>query len=83
MRAESEVLKKVRELKLEIIKVLLSKCNEEQQMTFKRMYAHQQLQSPIDEVVNKMPEDKLDRAMVQCERTVKKNVSKYNIEKFL
>jgi hypothetical protein len=57
----------------EILKDLLSKCTEPQQMIFKRMYSHKNLELPINEVVDKMPDDKLDWAISQCEKTIEKN----------
>lgn len=51
----------------------LATCTEAQQFMFKRMYSHKDLTKNIDEVVDDMPEDSLDRAMQQVERTVNKN----------
>lgn len=59
-----------------ILKQLLSQCTEDQQMMFKRMYSHKNLELPIDEVVDNMEDDKIDWAITQCERTVEKNLSK-------
>lgn len=53
----------------------LKKCNESQQLKFKRMYADGNLNLNIDEVVDRMSEDKLDWAMQQVERTLKKVVA--------
>lgn len=50
----------------------LAKCNEAQQFLFKRMYAAGKLELTIDEVVDRMPEDRLDLAMQQVERTFSK-----------
>ena len=50
----------------------LAQCTEGQQFLFKRMYAHGNLELPIDEVVDKMDEDKLNRAMEQVEATLRK-----------
>lgn len=50
----------------------LSKCSEKQQQMFKRMYAHNKPELTIDEVVDQMPETKLDMAMQQVERTLNK-----------
>lgn len=55
------------------IKQLLAQCNEEQQMIFKRMYSHRNLDLPIDAVVDNMPVEKLDWALSQCECTIDKN----------
>lgn len=48
-------------------------CTEAQQYMFKRMYAHKNLELSIDQVVDQMDEDKLDRAMVQVDRTLNPN----------
>ena len=59
----------------EMLKNLLSKCTDGQQLMFKRMYCHENLESPINEVVDQMVDDKIDWAMTQVERTVEKNRS--------
>lgn len=56
-----------------ILKKLLTECTEGQQLVFKRMYSHNRLELPINEVVDKMDPDKIDRAISQCEKTVEKN----------
>jgi hypothetical protein len=56
-----------------ILKDLLSQCTEGQQFIFKRMYSSKNLTLPINEVVDQMPDDKLDWAITQCEQTVNKN----------
>jgi len=62
----------------------LSKCTEAQQLIFKRMYipwaleiinenrrlTEEELAMPINDLVDKMPEDKLDWAMQQVQRTL-------------
>ena len=55
------------------IKAGLAECSPEQQLLFKRMYANGNLELPIDEVVDDMPEARLDWAMQQVENTIKKN----------
>lgn len=50
----------------------LEKCNEDHLMLFKRIYSHTNLDAPINSVVDSMPEEKLDWAMQQVERTLKK-----------
>ena len=52
-----------------LIKGLLS-LPEENQLFFKRMYSHTDLEKNIIDVINDMPEDKLDWAMQQVERTI-------------
>jgi len=51
----------------------LAQCTEAQQMLFKRMYSHKNLEASINDVVDAMPEDKLDWAMQQVERSLTKN----------
>jgi hypothetical protein len=55
------------------LKVLIARCTEPQQLLFKRMYSHKNLDLPINEVIDNMPDEKLDWAVSQCERTVNKN----------
>jgi hypothetical protein len=57
------------------LKLGLSQCTEQQQMLFKRMYSHKDLEKPIDDVVDAMPDDKLDWAMQQVERTLERAAS--------
>ena len=57
----------------DMLKELLAQCSEDQQFIFKRMYSHKNLELPINEVVDQIDEDKIDCAISQCERTVKKN----------
>lgn len=52
------------------LKKMLAKCTEPQQLLFKRMYSHSDLTLDINSVVDNMPEDKLDWAMQQCQRTL-------------
>lgn len=54
------------------IKDGLKRCTESQQFLFKRMYSPKNLELPIDEVVDKMPIEKLDWALTQIESTNKK-----------
>ena len=57
----------------QILKDLLSQCRKDQQMLFKRMYSHENLELPINDVVDQMDEEKMDWAVSQVERTVEKN----------
>ncbi len=59
----------------DILKNLLSQCTEPQQFMFKRMYCHKNLDLPINEAVDQMPEDKINWAITQCEKTVEKNLA--------
>lgn len=56
-----------------ILKDLLSQCTDGQQLMFKRMYCHKNLDLPINEAVDQMSDDKIDWAITQVERTVEKN----------
>jgi hypothetical protein len=60
----------------EILKELLAQCTEPQQLMFKRMYCHKNLDLPINEAVDQIAEDKIDWAITQCESTVLKNKQK-------
>ena len=50
----------------------LAQLPEDNQMLFKRMYSHKNLETNINDVVDKMPEDKLDWAMQQVDRSLAK-----------
>ncbi len=52
------------------IKNGLSKLPESNQLMFKRMYNKGNLNTDINEVVDNMPEEKLDWALQQVERTL-------------
>ena len=54
----------------------LSLCTEPQQLIFKRMYSHEDLEKAINDVVNDMEPEKLETAMRQVRRTVTKNKEK-------
>lgn len=54
----------------------LAQCTVDQRQVFKLMYSHKDLTLPIEKVVDNMNEDKIERAMDQVERTVKKNKEK-------
>ena len=72
--------------KRDALKTDLQKCTPKQQEIFKRMYAHwaedvartrtppndEMLSIPIDEVVDNMPEGRLDWAMQQVNRSMEK-----------
>lgn len=51
----------------------LEKCTPDEQHIFKRMYANGNLETPIGDVVDNMPEDKLDWAMKQVSATLLKS----------
>ena len=48
----------------------LPQCTEAQQLMFKRMYAHDNLDLSIKDIIDQIPEDKLDWAMQQVQRTL-------------
>ena len=50
----------------------LAKCTEGEQRLFKQMYYYPNLEAPIGEAVDAIPEDKLSWAMKQVENTLKK-----------
>lgn len=60
----------------ELLKDLLRSCTEPQQLIFKRMYSHKNLDADIDTVVDNMDDSKLDWALSQVERTVISNSNK-------
>ena len=50
----------------------LARLPESHHLMFKRMYSHKNLEASINDVVNAMPEDKLDWAMQQVQRSIDK-----------
>lgn len=58
----------------QILKDLLAQCTEGQQLMFKRMYSHKNMEATIDEAVDNMDVDRIDWAISQCERTVQNNL---------
>ena len=58
------------------IKLGLSQCTEDEIHLFKRMYSHNNLELPIDDVVDNMVGYKLNTAMSQVEKTLAKKVNK-------
>ena len=51
----------------------LAQCTEGQQRLFKQMYAHENRDKDINFAVYNMPNERLDWAMEQVERTLNKN----------
>lgn len=51
----------------------LQKCTQDQRLFFNRMYSHKDLDKDINEVVDQIPDEKLDWAMQQIQRTLDKN----------
>ena len=68
----------IKTLGRDILKDLLSQCTEDQQMLFKRMYSHDDLERDINDAVDQMADDKINWAISQCERTVYNNAMKAN-----
>ncbi len=52
------------------LKKLMVHCTEEQQLLFKRMYSYDNLELPIEDVIDTMDVDKLDWAFTQIENTL-------------
>lgn len=50
----------------------LHQCNEAQVHMFKRMYSYKNMEADIETVVANMPEEKLDWALSQVDRTLEK-----------
>lgn len=48
----------------------LESCTEPQKLLFKRMYSHKNLERPLSEIVQAIPEDNLELAMNQVFRTL-------------
>ena len=57
----------------EKILYLLNYCTEPQQMIFKRMYSHNDLNRSLEEIVDGMINVQINRVINQVERTVEKN----------
>jgi len=64
---------KLKDFAKEELKSNLMLCTKAEQHLFKRMYSHGNLELSIDDVVDNMPEEKLDRAMQQVEQTIAKH----------
>lgn len=52
------------------LKAGLAQLPEHNREIFKRMYSHKDLKANINDVVDKIPEDKLDWAMQQVDRSL-------------
>lgn len=55
-----------------MLKELLAKCNDSQQLLFKRMYCHNNLDISMNDAVEQMEDSKIDHAFTQVERTLEK-----------
>ena len=56
------------------VKEKLALCTKAHQLFFNRMYAHKNLDQAFEITVDKMPAEKLSRALDQIEATLKKKV---------
>lgn len=63
----------LQEIARQTLKDGLAQLPESSCMFFKRMYSHKNLDLDINAVVDKMPEDKLDWAMQQVQKTLEKS----------
>ena len=59
----------------EQLKSGLAQLPESNQRLFKQMYSHNNMELPIDKVVDNMLEDKLDWAMEQVQKTLNKRAN--------
>jgi hypothetical protein len=69
----SEALNTVKDFRKNLLIDLYNQCNPDQQLMFRRMYSHKNLDLSIDSIVEIIPEDRLDWATQQCENTIKSN----------
>lgn len=75
----SEALQSIKDFRLNTLKELLAQTTEKQQHFFKRMYSHKNLDAHIEDVVDKIPNGKIDWAIQQCEATIVKNAKDANL----
>jgi len=52
------------------LKINIKKLKDEYILIFKRMYSPKNLEAPIDDVIDKMPQDRLDWGMMQVKRSL-------------
>lgn len=69
----SPAMLEIDEFKRKMLKSLLDQCNKNQKNIFNLMYSPKNVDKPIYDVVDEMPEDKLNWAIQQCEKTIKNN----------
>jgi len=66
----------------EYIRINVKKLKDEYILTFKRMYSPKDLEAPIDNVIDKMPQHRLDWAMQQVERSlINEDIEIWNYQK--
>ena len=66
MKTKSEALKKIENFRKQTLVDLYNQCTPEQQSVFNRMYVS----------IMEIPDEKIDWAIEQCERTIAKNKTK-------
>jgi len=59
----SEALDKIKEFKQKVLIDLYNQCTSEQQLMFRRMYSHKNLEASIEEISSKMPDEKFNWAV--------------------
>jgi len=64
--------KQLQEFARSTLKLGLAKLDAKQVMLFKRMYSHNDLLKNISDVVDDMPDESLDWAMQQVQRSLEK-----------
>lgn len=62
----------LKEFARKTLKEGLAKCTDAEQLMFKRMYSHKVMDKNINDVVDDMDPENLDRAMQQVQRTIDK-----------
>jgi len=72
-RDKSLVLKKIAEFKKNTFFDLYNQLTSEQQRFFRMMYSHKNPELSIEEIYDKIPLEKIDWAIYQCENTIIKN----------
>lgn len=63
-------MKSVRKYLAPVLKERIQLCTPEQQVVFRRMYSHKDLSRPTDEIVDAIPDESLDWALQQVDRTL-------------
>lgn len=61
----------------EILKNLLSLCNESERKIFNKMHSPENIDASIDDIINNIESNKIDWAITQCENTLKKGNRPY------
>lgn len=66
--------KQLQDYARDTLKAGLLQTTEMQQLLFKKMYSHKNLNMPIEDVVDNLEAEKLDWAMQQVQRTIDEKV---------